>query len=93
MNKLRKVVVLGTLVVVVVALSGWLWAAEAEKVNINTASVEQLAKLNRIGPKYAERIVEFREKNGRFQTVEDIMKVPGIGPKTLEANKDRLVVE
>lgn len=63
-----------------------------EKVNINTAPVEQLIQLDRIGVKYAERIVEHREKFGPFQLPEDIMKVKGIGEKTWEANKDKIVV-
>jgi len=42
--------------------------------------------------KYAERIVEYREKVGPFLTPEDIMKVKGIGEKTWEANKDKISV-
>ena len=64
-----------------------------DKVNINTASIEQLVQLDRVGPKYAARIVEFRDQNGPFKTPEDLMQVAGIGPKTFEANKDRIVVE
>jgi len=70
-----------------------LWAQEAKKININLASAEELAQLERIGPKYAERIVEFRTNNGPFKSIEDIIKVPGIGLKTYEANKDRITVE
>jgi competence protein ComEA len=79
-----------TFVIAMVPLS---LAAEGEKININTASVEELAKLDRIGPKYAERIVQYREINGPFEKPEDIMKVKGIGQKTLEVNKDRIIVE
>ena len=68
-------------------------ATEIEKININTASAEELAQLKRIGPKYAARIIEFRETNGPFKLSEDIMKVKGIGQKTWEVNKDRIVVE
>lgn len=68
-------------------------AQEAEKININQATVEELAQLKNIGPKYAERIVEYRGKNGPFEKPEDIMKVRGIGPKTFELNKDRMTVE
>ena len=76
-----------------VALVPALMAQEIEKVNINEASVEELTKLKRIGPKIAQRIVEYREKNGPFETPEDIMNVKGIGPKTFELNKDRITVE
>jgi competence protein ComEA len=64
-----------------------------EKIDINKASVEQLMKLKRIGPQFAERIVEYRKTNGPFTKPEDIMKVPGIGSKTLEENKGLIVVE
>ena len=63
------------------------------KININTATVDELAQLKRVGPAYAARIVEYREANGPFEKAEDIMKVRGIGPKTWEANKDALSVK
>ena len=65
----------------------------AEKINLNTATLEELMTLERIGPKYAQRIIDYRETNGPFEKIEDIMKVKGIGPKTFEANKDRITVE
>ena len=65
----------------------------AEKINLNTATLEELMTLERIGPKYAQRIIDYRETNGPFEKIEDIMKVKGIGLKTFEANKDRLTVE
>ena len=77
----------------IVGLSMPLYAAEGGKININTAGVEELASLDKVGDKYAKRIVEYREKNGTFETAEDIVKVKGIGPKILDANKDRIVVE
>ena len=63
------------------------------KININTASVEELATLDKVGEKYAQRIVDYRENNGNFEKAEDLTKVKGIGSKILEANKDRIVVE
>ena len=71
-------------------------AAAAEmpaKININTATVDELAQLKRVGPAYAARIVEYREQNGPFEKAEDIMKVRGIGSKTWEENKDNLSVK
>jgi competence protein ComEA len=65
----------------------------AEKINLNTATLEELITLDRIGPEYAQRIIDYRETNGPFEKIEDIVKVKGIGPKTFEANKDRLTVE
>ena len=93
MGKLNRICAWFAVVIVVVAVVGPLWAEDAGKININTASVEELKQLDQIGPKYAERIIEFREKNGPFKQPEDIMQVPGIGPKAYEANKDRMVVE
>jgi competence protein ComEA len=68
-------------------------AQEAEKININTAAVEELTQLDQIGPSYAARIVEYRERKGPFQKPADIMQVKGIGQKTWEANADRITVE
>ena len=63
------------------------------KININTANQQELTMLKRIGSKYATRIIEYREKNGEFKAPQDIVKVPGIGWKTYEANKDVIIVE
>src|SRR5712691_5263392 len=64
--------------------------ATGERVNINTAGVDELVTLPGIGKAYAERIVEYRQKNGPFKKVEDIINVCGIGEKTFERIKDRL---
>jgi competence protein ComEA len=77
----------------VLSFSFPLFAATDNKTNINTANVEELAELAKVGKKYAQRIVEYREANGPFEKPEDIMKVKGIGSKIWEANKDRIVVE
>jgi len=66
---------------------------DTDKVNINTASAEEITKLKNVGDKYAERIIQYREANGPFKSPEDIMKVQGIGAKTFELNKDRITVE
>ncbi len=63
-----------------------------KKININTASVQELSTLPRIGPKKAAAIVEYRNKNGKFQRIEDIMKVKGIGEKTFLRLKDLITV-
>ena len=67
-------------------------AAPGEKVNINTAGVDELVALPGIGRAYAERIVEYRQKNGPFKKVEDILNVRGIGEKTFERIRDRLTI-
>lgn len=63
-----------------------------KKININTATAQELTTLPRIGPKKAAAIIEFRNKNGKFQRIEDIMKVKGIGEKTFLRLKDLITV-
>lgn len=55
-----------------------------EKISINQASVSEIETLNGIGPSKAAAIVTYREENGPFSSVEDLVDVPGIGEKTLE---------
>ena len=56
--------------------------AAASPINLNTASVAQLATLPGIGKSTAERILEYRQKNGAFKKVEDLMNVRGVGEKS-----------
>ena len=88
-----KLLALISAVVLLFAVAGPVWADDAAKININKASAEELSQLKGVGEKYAAKIIEFREKNGPFKTPEDITKVPGIGAKTFELNKDRIAVE
>jgi competence protein ComEA len=55
--------------------------APTAKVNLNTASVEQLTALPGVGPKLAARIVEYRQKSGTFRSTQELMNVQGIGEK------------
>lgn len=64
-----------------------------DRVNINTASAGELASLNGVGAKTAQAIIDYREMMGRFNTVDDLTKVKGIGTKTLEKNRHRLTVD
>ena len=64
----------------------------ADKININNASSEDLQKLPRIGPKVAQRIIDFRKQNGPFKKIEELMKVRGIGEKTFAKLKDLIAV-
>ena len=92
MKRLRKQIYFTVLISIAVIFAGTCCATAMEQVNINTASVEQLMQLDRVGASYAERIVQYREAKGPFEKPEDIMNVKGIGQKTWEANKDRIAV-
>ena len=54
------------------------------KLDINTATANELAHLPRIGEAIAQRIVEYRQANGSFQCIDDLLNIKGIGSKTLE---------
>jgi competence protein ComEA len=67
-------------------------APSTEKVNINTATLEQLQTLPGIGPAMAKSIVDYRTKVGKFTKPEELINVKGIGEKKYLKMKDRLVV-
>ncbi|WP_166873110.1 ComEA family DNA-binding protein [Salinibacterium sp. ZJ450] len=58
------------------------------KVNLNTADLTQLDTLPRVGPAMAERIIQWRDANGGFQVIEDLMSVTGIGQKTFDGLRE-----
>ncbi len=64
-----------------------------KKINLNTATKNDLAAIPGIGPKTAEKIVVYRKENRRFETIEDIMKVQGIKEKKFEKIKRYLTVK
>ena len=66
--------------------------ATTEKIDLNTASAEQLESLPGIGPVTAKRIVDHRAKVGKFKRIEEIINIKGIGEKKFETIKDRLVI-
>lgn len=67
-------------------------AEEAGKIDLNKATVEDLVKIKGIGQTYAERIIDYREKNGPFKNVEELLAIKGIGEKKLESIKDLLTI-
>jgi competence protein ComEA len=94
MSKRKRILVLCLVATFFITCVPVLWAGEeAKKVNINQASVEEIAVLKNVGPKYAERIVQYRQTNGPFKSPEGLMKVKGIGSKTFELNKDQITTE
>lgn len=68
-------------------------AAFAGKININNASVEQIASaMTGIGESKAKAIVDYRSSHGKFKSVQDLENVDGIGSKTVEKNKDKITL-
>lgn len=61
-------------------------------ININTADEKELQKIKGIGPALAGRIIDYRENNGAFKSIDEIKKVRGIGDKTFEKMKDQITV-
>ncbi len=61
-------------------------------VDINRADVKELSSLSGIGIKKAQRIVEYRKEKGCFHSVEEFTKVKGIGKKTLDKNRNKIIV-
>ena len=96
MQHSRKILVIA-LVLFCVAL--WAPVAESQeeeataKVNINTATAEELTVLKYVGEALSQRIVEYREEQGAFESPEDIVKVPGVGQRVYEENKDIITVK
>ena len=101
MNKsiLKKIVFAVLMLFAASCLVGSLDAADmnsvsgTELVNINDASVKELAGLEGIGKTKAEAIIAYRSENGKFESVDDIKNVEGIGKKTLEKIRSRITVE
>lgn len=96
---MRKSLPIFTLALVLMALSTAAFAdaetaaAPSGVVNINSADASQLSLLPRVGPKAAERIIEYRTQNGPFKKASDLMQVKGIGAKTFERLAPHIVVD
>ncbi len=67
-------------------------AAAIAPINLNTATVEELQQLRGVGPATAARIVAWREQEGPFKSVDQLMAIKGIGEKTLARFRDRLTL-
>ena len=89
---MKKVLVLMLMVCFMAVMAAPVVAAGNDTININTASIDELTQLQKVGPKTAENIVAYRDANGPFKTVDDLKNVKGVGDKILELNKDRMTV-
>jgi competence protein ComEA len=67
-------------------------SASSGKININQADSMSLQEIPGVGPATADKIIQYRESNGRFQSIEDLKNVSGIGEKTFEKMKDMICV-
>ncbi len=61
-------------------------------INVNTADLKTIENIKGLGPSKAQAIIDYRNKNGNFQTVQDLQKVPGIGPKLFEKIQAQVTV-
>ena len=93
MRAWTKVVAVGLLCGLVLGPIGELWASETagSRINLNTASATELARLPGIGPSKAQAIVEFRAKEP-FTKADDLRKVKGIGDRLFDSIKDQVTV-
>ncbi|MED5510854.1 MAG: helix-hairpin-helix domain-containing protein [Pseudomonadota bacterium] len=82
-----------TLIAVFAALFLSLGSAfAADKINLNDASAEQLQMLDGVGPATASAIIEYREANGGFESVNELKSVKGIGDKKMQSLSDDVTV-
>ena len=93
----KKVLAWSLVLCLALSLAPMAWAQKGkavstEKVNLNTASAEQLQTLPGVGPAMAKRVLDYRAKVGKFTKIEEILNVKGFGEKRFQKIKDRLLV-
>ncbi|GAX62942.1 DNA uptake protein and related DNA-binding proteins [Candidatus Scalindua japonica] len=93
MDVIRKVSVVLIVVALVSFVGGFAYAEHKAKVNINTATVEELMSLKGIGERKAESIVEHREAVGSFTTIDGLKDVKGVGDGIYNKIKDMIAIE
>lgn len=88
---MKSLVLIAKTLVLSLLFAGVAWAQQT--VNINTAEVDEIAQtLTNIGPAKAQAIVDYRDTNGAFRSLEQLAMVKGIGLVTIEKNRDRIVL-
>ncbi len=93
MDVIRKVSVALIFVALISFVGGFANAEHSAKLNINTATVEELMSLKGIGEKKAESIVKHREEVGSFAAIDDLKGVKGIGDKLFNKIRDHIAIE
>ncbi len=88
----RKLLAWLVVIGLIIGFSGIAMAEDAAKININTATADELTQLKGVGEKIAADIVAYRQENGMFSSPEDLVNVKGIGPKTLADNINMITV-
>ena len=92
---MRMKVISGCIVMVLLlsTLAGPMYADEENKINLNTATVEQLVKIPGLNQDLAKKIIELREENGEFIDLEELLDVDGITNQLLRQLKKHLFIE
>ena len=93
MNTILKKALATLLFSLYLGLASGVMAQEVAPINVNTADAELLAELPGIGPSRAAAIIEERETNGAFDSVEDLERVSGIGSATVDRMQDQVTFE
>ena len=93
LSRMSKVVLMAFVFSLIAGSIAFAGDQDTGKVDINKATVNELAKLPGIGKKKAEAIVAYRNEKGKFNSVDDLKKIEGIGTKTFEKIKEHLTAE
>ena len=91
--RFKRFIALFAAILIVFACTPPVFGQDREMVNINKASAAELAKLQEVGPKFAVRIIEYRQKYGPFKLTEELMEIRGIGPRTYDKIRDQIIAQ
>ncbi len=90
---IKKIIYCMSLVLMLSLLASGLYAEEDDKININSATVEELVKIPGVNKELAEKIIEVREENGEFVDIDELLDIEGIDVKLLRQLKKYIKVE
>ena len=83
-----------SLITLIVASLFSVWAWAAQPVNVNTANAEEISEaLKGVGMSKAEAIVDYRNSNGKFKHVDELVNVKGIGIRTIDINREYILLD